>query len=77
MGIIQTKSAWYNQNNRCWYFSTFEKEWYKEYDNSILHCISGFGKRIERTYIIPSWEIIGRKTIKIIKSPSSGGWYED
>lgn len=80
LGIIQTKIAWYNSKNRCW-SQNFKNEHDKDFDNLILHCISNDGKIVERTYIIPSWEIIGRTGVGITKYDSKGrlykrGWYK-
>ncbi len=80
LGIIQTKIAWYNPENKCW-TKSWENEWYKEFDNIIIHCISTDGEIVERTYIIPSWEVISRTGIKIVKYDIKGnlykeGWYD-
>lgn len=77
----QVRGKWYDPVNKCWKFGSLEREWHKEFEDMVLYCISNDGKRIERIYIIPHWEINERKGITIYKYNSIGimyenGWYE-
>lgn len=79
--IQQTRSAFYNQKYRRWSSCSFRNEWKKEFHYVILYCASEDGKIIERVYIIPKSEIVGRTCINILKYDSKGnlydkGWYE-
>lgn len=71
----QIRGRSYNSMYRCWNFATLEDDWNKEYESAVCYCMSKNGKITERIYIIPSWEIIGRKSIGIYKY-CSNGWYE-
>lgn len=77
LGIIQTKIKRFDSNYLCWHFSNIDHEYEKEFDNIILWCTSEDKDIIERVYIIPKEEIIGIKSITIIKNPYKGvQWYE-
>ncbi len=76
LGIIQTKGRFYDSINRYWTFSCLERDWDKEFDNMICYCASKNGKIIEKIYIFPISEIIGRTSIGIYKNSSRGEWYE-
>lgn len=76
LGIIQTRSKFYDSKNRAWTTGGLDRDCHKDFDNMIFYCISQDGKLIERIYIFPKWEILGRQTISIYKNPSKGGWYE-
>lgn len=70
----------YSSKYGCWSFSELEREWKKEYKDTICICKSKDGERIERIYRIPSWEIKGRKGITIyryiLKNSNTLYWYE-
>lgn len=79
----QVKGRLYDSIERCWSFAPLEKNWNKKYGNMVCYCISKDGKMVERIYKIPSFEIINRRCIKIVKNPmNSRGtspivpWYE-
>lgn len=58
-----------------WIFSSFEREWRKEYEDMVCFCKSKDGKIIERIYRFPKKVIDERTGITIMKS-SVVGWYE-
>lgn len=56
---------------------TFEREWKKNFDFEICYCTSNDEKIIEKMYIFPKEEIVGRTSVTIYKNPSKRiGWYE-
>jgi hypothetical protein len=60
-----------------WLLSGIEGEWIKKFDHLIFYCITKDRKMIERIYVFPKEEIIGKQGISIIKNNSRGiGWYE-
>jgi len=75
LGILQTKSKWYDSANR-WWAVKWKNEWYKEFDNLILYCISEDGKYIERIYIFHIDEVMKRTGIIIYKYAKHVLWYE-
>jgi len=85
--IPQTKGKFYDARNRVW-AQTFTGEYNAiirgfEFDYLIFYCASKDGKIIERIYIIPSWEIIKRKSIGVSKNPTDSHgnpiipWYDE
>ena len=79
LGIIQTKTCWYDIEKRCWLIR-WENELNKKFDNIIAHCISADGEMVENTYVIPYLEGITRKGIKIaghgVKRRKPNRWYD-
>lgn len=63
--IPQTKGKRYSPKDKGYHFSNIEREWSKEFDIMILYCIGENGDHIERIYVIPKSDIIGRVTIGI------------
>lgn len=79
LGIIETKGRLYDYRERRWGFASLEKEWDKKFDHMICYCASRDGKIIERIYIFPKPEIIGKTSISIYKNLiyKRYGWYEE
>lgn len=48
----------------------------KKFDTLILICMSKDRKNVERVYVIPIEETIGRDNITIYDNPSRSAWYE-
>lgn len=70
LGIIQTKGALYNSDNRSWSFNC-KNEQNKNFDNLIVYCASEDGSIIDRIYIFPRHEIVKRISITIYNKPES------
>lgn len=75
LGIIQTKGGTYYLNG--WRLNKLDRERNKPIDYIIFYCVDKNFRNIERIYIIPKSEIIGRQGITFVKDPSRGiPWYE-
>ena len=75
LGIVQTKDAILNIENRLWSFSN-QTEQGKIFNNLIIYCLSIDMKNIEKAYIIPWEEIIIRLGFSISKNASGYHWYD-
>ena len=81
LGVIQTRTKWYDSVERYWMFAGLQIDWLKEFDHYIFYCISKDGKHVDRIYIIPKEEVV-KTCVKIIKNPTNSHskpiipWYE-
>ena len=75
LGVLQTKSKWYDPVNR-WWAVKWKNEWNKEFDNLIFYCVSKDGKYIERIYIFPICIVVERTGVVIDKYIKYIPWYE-
>lgn len=71
-GILDTKVSLLGFN--CWQFNVTKLK-RKEFDNMIGYCTDRYMKNIEKTVIIPKFEIMKRESVKIYKNDEYR-WYE-
>ena len=69
----QVQGRYYNSVYQWWYFTGFEDEWKKIFENMVCFCFSEDGKIVERIYIFSKKEIERVKGISIYENPSKGG----
>lgn len=80
--FYQVRGRWYDPKDRSWRFADLKGERIKNYEDMVCYCMSNDGKRVERIYIIPFWEIEKRTCISIMKNPTNCvgipiiPWYE-
>lgn len=66
----QVRGRRYDSTYKLWNTGPLEREWIKKYEDMVLICQSGDGKKVEEMYIIPHIEIKKRKNISIVKNPT-------